>query len=457
MTAIAFKNRKLVLVEYPAVVRNTDRMLMSLGGVDEVSKAYSDPSRRIEVKFRPEDPYCKSAYANRFSTSCLVLKVKKNTKNPEEPCVVSIEGTVTAVYKFRGMMDFQFLPMTKKEGEAGYEPILDKLLPTPVDSTDWLMQGAPVYILPQVFARLDNVSMQQLRDEPKRRDLPEKSAIRPKNVLGGIRHRRVKFACFLSFEDEEVPKEPNPAAWKQLEWRPPDAGIKKRIEQLFEERPMWTRSALQVELKVLPMRFKLILPVVAYYVLNGPYRAAWVRMGFDPRKDPSTKVYQVLDFRLKASPCGMGDNVATKRGTSAYLVPTKVLGLTSRPICAQTDYLQAAACGGKVAGDEELPPPRDYELLCRFLPGRLPPYRQMFYHLEDIRLDSVQALVHANDGREAVCHERDGWLAEGTINRCRQLMVADIRATMDRLQANLPPSMSRPTSPIALEDDIDAD
>lgn len=149
--------------------------------------------------------------------------------------------------------------------------------------------------------------------------------------------------------------------------------------------------------------------------------------------------------------------MATKRGTSAYLVPTKVLGLTSRPICAQTDYLQAAACGGKVAGDEELPPPRDYELLCRFLPGRLPPCRQMFYHLEDIRLDSVQALVHANDGREAGCYERDGWLTEGTISRCRQLMVADIRATMDRLQANLPPSMSRPTSPIALEDDIDAD
>lgn len=191
MTALAFKNRKLVLVEYPAVVRNTDRMLMSLGGVDEVSKAYSDPSRRIEVKFRPEDPYCKSAYANRFSTSCLVLKVKKNTKNPEEPCVVSIEGTVTAVYKFRGMMDFQFLPMTKKEGEAGYEPILDQLLPKPVDSTDWLMQDAPVYILPQVFARLDNVSMQQLRDEPKRRNLPEKSALRPKNVLGGSEYQIV--------------------------------------------------------------------------------------------------------------------------------------------------------------------------------------------------------------------------------------------------------------------------
>lgn len=153
----------------------------------------------------------------------------------------------------------------------------------------------------------------------------------------------------------------------------------------------------------------------------------------------------------------MGDSVATKRGTSAYLVPTKVLGLTSRPICAQTDYLQAGACNsGKAASDIEVPMPQDYELLCRFLPGKLPPYRQMFYHLQDIRLDSVQALVHANDGRESGCHERDGWLSEGTVNRCRQLMVADIRATMDRLQAALP-STSRTGSLITLEDDTGAD
>lgn len=147
----------------------------------------------------------------------------------------------------------------------------------------------------------------------------------------------------------------------------------------------------------------------------------------------------------------MGDSVATKRGSSAYLVPTKVLGLPRRPICAQTDYLQAAAGGsGKAASDEEGPPPEDYELLCRFLPGKLPPYRQMFYHLQDILLDSVQALVHANDNHEASCHEKDGWLPEGTINRCRQLMVADIRATVDRL-----PSTSRVSNPIDLEDDAD--
>ncbi|KAK8769432.1 hypothetical protein V5799_014102 [Amblyomma americanum] len=453
MTTITLNNRKLVIVEYPAIVKNTDKMLKTLGGIDEVSKAYSEPSRRLEMKFRPEDPYCKSAYANRFGTSCLVLKVKINHGNTKERYSISVEGTVSAVYKFRGMVDFQYLPMRRKADGTGYESLLDQLIPSPMASTDWLKQDAPVFILPQVFSRLDTMSVQALRDEPKRRQVPEKTPHRPRSVLGGIRHRRVKFARFLSFEDDDVPKEPNPEAWKQLKWRPPDENIKRKVEELFQQRPMWTRNALQVELGVLPIRFKLVLPVLAYYVINGPFRTCWVRMGFDPRKDPSTKIYQVLDFRLKTSPCGMHDEVAPKRGASAYLIPTKILGPTTRPICAQTDSLSHALsqeAGAKASSKS------DYELLACFLPGRLPPYRQMFYHLGDIRVDEVQKLIHANDGRETSCHERDGWCEEGTINKCRLIMVADLRATVGKLKADRP-STSQDDSLVALEDDEDFD
>ncbi|KAL1444981.1 hypothetical protein MTO96_045274, partial [Rhipicephalus appendiculatus] len=89
MTAITVKNRKLVLVEYPAIVKNTDRMMKSLGGIEEISKTYADPTRRLEMKFRPEDPYCKGAYANNTDVSCLVLKVKKNRGNADEPYTVT--------------------------------------------------------------------------------------------------------------------------------------------------------------------------------------------------------------------------------------------------------------------------------------------------------------------------------------------------------------------------------
>eukprot|EP00061_Rhincodon_typus_P014926 g42313.t1 len=35
--------------------------------------------------------------------------------------------------------------------------------------------------------------------------------------------------------------------------------------------------------------------------LTGPWRSLWVRFGYDPRKDPKAKIYQVLDFRLRCS------------------------------------------------------------------------------------------------------------------------------------------------------------
>uniref|UniRef100_A0A224YNC4 General transcription factor 3C polypeptide 5 (Transcription factor C subunit 1) n=1 Tax=Rhipicephalus zambeziensis TaxID=60191 RepID=A0A224YNC4_9ACAR len=453
MTAITIKNRKLVLVEYPAIVKNTDRMMKSLGGIEEISKTYADPTRRLEMKFRPEDPYCKGAYANNTDVSCLVLKVKKNRGNANEPYTVTIEGTISTAYKFRGMVDFQYLPMRKKADGTGYESLLDQLVPPPMSSTDWLMRDAPVFILPQVFSRLDTMSIQALRDEPKRRELASGPPSRPKNALGRIRDRRVKFARFLTFDEEDVPVEPNPEAWKQLEWRPPDVNIRQRVEALFKQRPLWTRSALQVELGVQPVRFKLILPVVAYYVVNGPFRTAWVRLGFDPRKDPSTKIYQVLDFRLKTSPCGMMLNeVSTKRGHSAYLVPTKVLGSNARPIHAQTDYLQGDGKATAAKSSTKL----DDQVLVSFLPGKLPPYRQMFYHLKDIRMGSVQKLVHANDGREVTCHERDGWCTEGTIDKCRQLMMVELKATLDMMKSEQP-STSRDESQVTLEEDDEFD
>lgn len=41
-----------------------------------------------------------------------------------------------------------------------------------------------------------------------------------------------------------------------------------------------------------------LLALVAYNVTSGPWRTLWVKFGYDPREDPSSKVYQCMDFRL---------------------------------------------------------------------------------------------------------------------------------------------------------------
>lgn len=74
---------------------------------------YADPTKRLELYFRPKDPYCHPVCANRFPTSTMLLKVKRRTKKkkqldsgeeiqPEVQFEMEIVGTVTTVYKFQG-------------------------------------------------------------------------------------------------------------------------------------------------------------------------------------------------------------------------------------------------------------------------------------------------------------------------------------------------------------------
>ena len=50
-----------------------------------------------------------------------------------------------------------------------------------------------------------------------------------------------------------------------------------------------------------PDHYKVVLPTVAYFFTTGPWRSLWVKMGYDPKKDPSAKKYQLVDFRVRQS------------------------------------------------------------------------------------------------------------------------------------------------------------
>lgn len=34
-------------------------------------------------------------------------------------------------------------------------------------------------------------------------------------------------------------------------------------------------------------------------MIDGPWRGSWVKYGYDPRKDPEARKYQILDFRVR--------------------------------------------------------------------------------------------------------------------------------------------------------------
>ena len=77
-------NSTLVCVEYPGFVKNVDRMLKTMGGVEQISETYSESSRRLEMCFRPDDPYCHSVFADLYPVNGLLLKVKRRRRKPKK-------------------------------------------------------------------------------------------------------------------------------------------------------------------------------------------------------------------------------------------------------------------------------------------------------------------------------------------------------------------------------------
>lgn len=77
---------------------------------------YADPTKRLELYFRPKDPYCHPVCANRFSTSSLLLRVRRKTRRqrevlgpePHPGAMFDIEilGIISTVYKFQGNCSF---------------------------------------------------------------------------------------------------------------------------------------------------------------------------------------------------------------------------------------------------------------------------------------------------------------------------------------------------------------
>lgn len=79
-----------------------------------------------------------------------------------------------------------------------------------------------------------------------------------------------------------------------------DQSIITHLRRLFDQRPIWTRNSLLYHLKITEVILKRIIHHVAYFFCNGPWNRCWVKYGYDPRKDAKAKIYQIVDYRVRA-------------------------------------------------------------------------------------------------------------------------------------------------------------
>lgn len=425
----------VICIEYPGVVKNVNKMIQTLNGQDHINHVYSEPTRRLELSYRPQDIHCKCAHGDRFDTTSLLMKVKRIPKKKSEmesddddEFSIEIIGVIDTAYKFKGMMDFQYLPMINTPKE-GYKSIIPTIIPRGLHLSSWLEESSPLFVMPGMFSRLDMPANYNFRRDPLKRNVskPEKPK-NPPNIIGKNRQTRFGYTIFVSFEDE-VPTKPMENAKEYIKVRCGDLSLPDKVAKLFEKRPIWSKNALAAQLDCDLSSLKIVLPYVAYHYLTGPWRSLWVRFGYDPKKNPESKIYQIIDFRVRSTP-GKELIVASKRANSYYTLPNKVSQSQARIATIQREELaQAAAAKGTSESTE-----KEKALIYTFGPDRLPLYRQNFYQLCDIDIPEVQNAIHSNDNYETCCLEKGGWLKPGILEHCREIMIHHMNETMEKLK-----------------------
>nr|XP_046231839.1 general transcription factor 3C polypeptide 5 [Scatophagus argus] len=442
-STVELRTNKLVCVEYPAVVTRVNKMLETLGGEQAVSKTFANPNRRLELRYRPRDPFCHPLCGNRFSSSNLLLRVRRRVRknNPKDAEIsMDILGVIGTTYKFQGLADFQYLAVHSEGGKD--VSLYDKIILQKVENQEFFERPMPYFLPPAIFSRLDSPVDYFYRPEIQPKSNTGQMPFNKKNVIGLTRARRPHNAIFVSFADATVPSECLEAArinWKRVCQKEHDKQAEEHLKKMFESRPIWSRNAVKANINIQPDKLKLLLPVLAYYMVTGPWRSLWVRLGYDPRKSSESKKYQLLDFRIRCS---------TKHGYSLSDMPVKPkrsalnynLPITVNKACPQpASVMELPAQEGPSTSRE--PVPVSYQLKESsyiFREGMLPPHRQMFYQLCDLDVESIKQVIEHNSGNEQACDERDGWCPLGTKDKLRDIISAMIKKVIRAQKPALP-------------------
>ena len=97
----AIGEEELFVVEFPGVVVNRDRATAMLGGRDAIKLAMQRQTASLELRWRPDDPFCHPTIGNVVGTNNLVLRVRRDPAKPDVVAQADIIGAATSTCRFR--------------------------------------------------------------------------------------------------------------------------------------------------------------------------------------------------------------------------------------------------------------------------------------------------------------------------------------------------------------------
>ncbi|CAG8505265.1 19403_t:CDS:10 [Rhizophagus irregularis] len=386
--------KQIFVIEYPGYIKNINKVLHTLGSEKGLKKAINEDL--MELRFRPDDPFCHPINGDVIPTSNLLLKVTRRKKkqnktvnHEEEKTSVKddvnfdILGIISKTCRFRGMSDYQYVP-NMNHPILEYRKALESLNVNKIMDFESIINNIKeeTNLPPPSFSRVEC---------PMDYGYQQNTAVVKVLVKKGD-------GQFLNIPSH-VPEEPPSESLKNIEQMPQESinGMRK----LFEERPIWTRLALENNLPLNDKRnIKRLLPLVAYLMSNGPWRDCWIRYGYDPRlnKNKEARFYQLLDIRNTRRP--------TKLGRAKRLLHIQEEATVEKDSTAKS-------------GDSRPSHIFDGTSTCRDI---------AVFQVCDITDPLLKRLIESSDSVQEFCDEHDGFYKHSELIKMRKVMRRKFKA-----------------------------
>ncbi|RDX53075.1 hypothetical protein OH76DRAFT_1453987 [Lentinus brumalis] len=433
-------------VEYPGFVQPASAPLAieRLGGQQAIDTAFRRATGRdrveslLELRLRPGNPYAHPVSGEVVPTSNIVLKVVKRKRRRKEGSLddgsigeytVQAVGVIPKTARFRSMADFQYQP-EMSDPVAQLRSSMDTMdvdgilrYHIPPEKEDYTVveaDPAAMDIDPQLLG-VDDVPAGAVRTRSNLRLFPPPLFSRqgiPQNYnykantasvetivvdddTGEEKKRlinRMRWKGFgpisVSYAEKTVPDKPSATVEEQRGQA--DKKILGRLEELFQERPIWTRAAIFNQFQPLQVRdiinSKYLLPLVSYVFEDGPWRDTYVRLGYDPRQDPEARFYQRLYFRNLNHPI-VRPSVVTRRQEQ------------------RNESAQARFSGMD-------------ERRSHIFDGETVTSETAAFQLCDITDPMLKEMIEAEDedSLRDTCNERDGWYTTHALERIKTIL-----------------------------------
>ncbi|KIJ56642.1 hypothetical protein M422DRAFT_57318 [Sphaerobolus stellatus SS14] len=405
-------------IEYPGYVSSSSipTAIHTLGGqtcIDNVFRRIKRNSGRdnvVDLKFRPDNPFCHPVPGEVTGTNNLLLRVVKRKRRvvdgSQNPLDVTGEytaqlvGIIPKTLRFRSMVDFQYQPKME-DPIPQLRSAMDRLDAQAIKDFKFEPEKEDYSISESIDANLDpslhtsgeDVIMQETESSSNLQLIPPPLFSR-QSIPQMYNFRQNPMSVVETAINEHTGQEKsrfiNRFRWKG--WSVISVSMSE--SEHFEERPVWTKLALLNQFPPAEAReisnTKYLIPLFCYVFIDGPWRDTLVRFGYDPRADIAARQYQRIYFR----------NVNN---------PTTRPSVTSR---TDTRQQESARPDGDMNDDRR----------AHMFDGQTQTSETASFQLCDIVDPMLREMIEDESQLRDTCHERDGWYTSSHLERVKAVL-----------------------------------